>query len=101
LGKIEALQGALRRFTQQQLFDRTDAEINFQGLIDFKASRLLLPFSYANFKGGFDKGCHGEVMLDRADWKGHNEPTQQVMNLILIHESFAGSPLRTSLITMS
>ena len=31
-------------------------------------------------KNQFDKGCHGEVMLDWADSKGHNDTALQVMN---------------------
>jgi hypothetical protein len=51
VAKNEELQEALRRLSDE-LHERTNAEINYQGLIDFQASRLFLPFASVTFKAG-------------------------------------------------
>jgi hypothetical protein len=66
--KIEQLEAELRRLSNE-LHARTNGEINFQGLIDFQASRLFLHFGMVNVKssaagsGIVNKGTRNQPVM--------------------------------------
>ena len=61
------MQEVLRRLSAE-VHEHTNTEINYQGLIDFQSSRLLLPFASVNVKHGIpNQGTRTVPTLPRED----------------------------------